>query len=128
MMYRTQLQRNIGVKDICLVRYSMGAEKKSLLATLVEIDEFSEYHPMKLVCKMDAEELSILPKGIPVSIVIKKSGLLLYVLLKGNVFHKSTLDGYLTLSIGDVQFFAKEEKNNISSFKKINNILLLPAA
>ena len=110
------------------MRYGIGSEKKSLLATVIEIDEFSEYHPVKLICRIDSEELKMLESGLPVSLVIKKQDVLLYVLLKGCVFQKSLHNRYVVLSITDVQFFTKEQTNNISSFRKLKNLSVLPAA
>ena len=128
MRLEKKLRQNLSIEDICLMRYGIGAEKKSLLATVIDIDEFSEYHPVKLVCELDSDELTIFESGVPVSLVIKKQDLLLYVLLKGTVFQKSVQNGYVILSITDIQFFAKEEKNNISSFRKLKNLSVLPAA
>lgn len=128
MRLEKKLRQNLSAEDICLMRYGIGSEKKSLLATVVEIDEFSEYHPVKLVCEIDSENLEIFESGLQVSLVIKKQELLLYVLLKGTVFQKSSHNAYVVLSITDIQFFAKEEKNNISSFRKLKNLSVLPAA
>jgi len=128
MRMEKKLQQNLSTEDICLMRYGIGSEKKSLLASVIEIDEFSEYHPVKLVCEIASEELEILENGLPVSLVIKKQDLLLYVLLKGTVFQKLLPNGYVVLSITNIQLFAKEEKNNISSFRKLENLSLLPAA
>ena len=128
MRLEKKLRQNLSTEDICLMRYGIGSEKKSLLGTVLEIDEFSDYHPVKLVCEIESDELAILESGLPVSLVIKKQDLLLYVLLKGSVFQKSLHNRYVVLSITDIQFFAKEEKNNISSFRKLKNLSVLPAA
>jgi len=128
MRHSKQLQQSLNINDICLIRFNVGDEKKSLLATILEVDEFSEYHPVKLVCNVDADSLSVLGRGVSVSLVSKKNNSLLYILLKGSVFQTSILEGYIVLSITDIQFFAREQKNNISSFRKVENLSVLSAA
>jgi len=128
MRHTKQLQHNLNINDLCLMRYSIGDEKKSLLTTVLEVDEFSDYHPVKMVCKVDTDALAALENGISVSLVSKKSNSKLFVLLKGSVFQTSLHEGYVVLSITNVQFFTREEKNNISSFIKIENLSVLSAA
>jgi len=73
MRHTKQLQHNLNINDLCLMRYSIGDEKKSLLTTVLEVDEFSDYHPVKMVCKVDTDALAALENGISVSLVSKKS-------------------------------------------------------
>jgi len=122
------LQQTLNIEEVCLMRYCIGDEKKSLLVTVLEIDEFSDYHPVKLVCNVDTDALTALENGIPVSLVSKNPDTLLYVLLRGTVFQKSINDGFVILSITDVQYFTKEQENNISSFRKIKSLSVLSAA
>ena len=128
MALSKHLQQTLNIEDICLMRYCVSDEKKSLLVTVLEIDEFSDYHPVKLVCNVDTEAMTALKNGMPVSLVSKNPATRLYVLLKGNVFQKSVNDGYVILSINDVQYFTREQTNNISSFKKIKSLSVLSAA